>query len=119
MRTRSRTRSANAAKTIPAHVPPWSGFAEWAGQWLLLSRRERYDPDSNGEHRLWLTAGGRDGHSNLVGVDVTEGRNDDPGGRRWEVNVGQASEVRRETVTAEQDRREQDRQARLSAGTGV
>ncbi len=90
----------------------WSGFAEWAGQWLLLARRERYNPDSDGEHRLWLTAGGRDGHSTLVGVDVTEGRADDPGGRRWDVHVEQASRARREAAEAEHDRRERDREAR-------
>jgi hypothetical protein len=90
----------------------WSGFAEWAGQWLLLARREKYDPDSNGEHRLWLTAGGRDGHSTLVGVNVTEGRHDDPGGRVWRVSVEQASKARREASEAAQERKEQDRQAR-------
>lgn len=85
----------------------WSGFAEWAGQWLLLSRRERYDPDSDGEHRLWLTAGGRDGHSTLVGINVTEGRQDSVGGRRWEVEVEQAVAARREAIEAEQERREE------------
>jgi hypothetical protein len=97
----------------------WSGFAEWAGQWLLLARRERYNPDSDGEHRLWLTAGGRDGHSNLVGVNVVEGRSDDIGGRQWDVTVEQASRVRRETVEAEQERRDQDRKARLAKQAGL
>ncbi|GAB4159923.1 MAG: replicative DNA helicase [Planctomycetaceae bacterium] len=69
----------------------WAGFAEWAGQWILLSRREKYDADSDGEHRLWLTAGGRDGHSTNVAVDVTEGRLSDQGGRRWQVDVESAS----------------------------
>jgi hypothetical protein len=92
----------------------WSGFAEWAGQWLLLARRERYDPDSDGEHRLWLTAGGRDGHSNLVGVNIVEGRTDDPLGRRWDVTVEQASRVRREAVEVDQERREQERRTRLA-----
>lgn len=90
----------------------WSGFAEWAGQWLLLSRRERYNPDSDGEHRLWLTAGGRDGHSTLAGVNITEGRQDDPGGRRWQVEVEQANRVRLDAVEAEQNRREQERESR-------
>jgi len=90
----------------------WSGFAEWAGQWMLLSRRERYDPDSDGEHLLWMTAGGRDGHSTLVGVNVWEGRHDDPTGRRWQVEVEQASRTRAAAVEAEQDRREQQKESR-------
>jgi len=103
---------ANAGEPAELADIAWSGFAEWAGQWLLLSRRERYDPDSAGEHRLWLTAGGRDGHSTLVGVNVTEGRQDDPGGRRWDVEIEQASSARREAAEAEQDRREEEREAR-------
>jgi len=90
----------------------WSGFAEWAGQWMLLARREKYDPDSDGEHLLWLTAGGRDGHSTLVGVNVWEGRHDDPRGRRWQVEVEQACRTRAAAVEAEQDRKEQQREAR-------
>ncbi|MEM1208119.1 MAG: hypothetical protein AAGI54_02515 [Planctomycetota bacterium] len=93
----------------------WSGFAEWAGQWLLLSRREKYNPDSDGEHLLWLSAGGRDGHSALVGVNVWEGRQDDPGGRRWQIEVEQASRTRQATAEAEQDRREQQSEARKRA----
>lgn len=90
----------------------WSGFAEWAGQWILLARRERYNPDSNGEHALWLTAGGRDGHSTLVGVNVTEGRQDDPDGRRWEVEIEPAAEARRDTADSVQKNRDQERQLR-------
>lgn len=85
----------------------WSGFAEWVGQWVLLARREKYDPDSNGEHALWMTAGGRDGHSTLVGVNVTEGHQDDPGGRRWDVQVEQATAVRADTIETEAIKREE------------
>lgn len=99
----------------------WSGFAEWAGQWLLLSRREKYNPDSDGEHRLWLTAGGRDGHSTLVGVDVTEGRSESQQGRRWDVEVVEAGKVRvgaaefsqERKADKKQEQREKDRDAIL------
>lgn len=109
--SRGATRSNEGEPAELADVA-WSGFSEWAGQWLLLARRERYDPDSDGEHRLWLTAGGRDGHSTLAGVNVTEGRQDDPGGRRWQVTVEQASHVRRSAVESAQQQKEQDREIR-------
>ena len=60
-------------KTGITYDPPelvdtaWSGWAEWARQWLLLNRRERFDPDSNGQHKLWFAVGGSAGHSGLWG----------------------------------------------------
>jgi hypothetical protein len=71
-----------------------AGVAEIAGQWLLLTRREAYDPDAPGEHKLWLSIGGRMGHSSLHALDVHEGSRADPEGRRWEVELTPASEAR-------------------------
>lgn len=90
----------------------WSGFAEWVGQWILISRREKYEADSNGEHRLWLNAGGRDGHSALIGIDITEGRSDSKDGRFWKVRVERAAQARVHSIEADQDRKEQERDAR-------
>ena len=71
-----------------------AGVAEIAAQWLLLTRRQPYRHDEPGEHKLWLSVGGRMGHSSLSALDIHEGRRTDPGGRRWEVDVLRADEAR-------------------------
>lgn len=78
----------------------WAGFAEWARQWLLLARREAYDPDAPGDHRLWLVAGGSAGHSAARAVDISEGSRDDVGGRCWEVSVCAVGEAKADAVDA-------------------
>ncbi|MBD3675157.1 MAG: AAA family ATPase [Planctomycetaceae bacterium] len=84
----------------------WAGFQEFARQWILIGRREKYDPESDGEHRLWLNCGGSAGHSSLWGVDVTEGRYDDDGGRRWEVEIVKASQARARAAEEAEERQE-------------
>lgn len=81
----------------------WSGFAEFARQWILLNRRETYEPGS-GIHRLWLTLGGSAGHSGAWGLDIDEGKAGRIGGRLWEVTLQHAGEIQRH-----------DRDARLLA----
>ncbi|QDV41415.1 hypothetical protein Enr13x_12540 [Stieleria neptunia] len=71
----------------------WAGFAEFARQWLLLSRQGRY-VEGSGEHRLWMSVGGSAGHNGCWGLDIAEGHPDDEGGRRWDVTVSNASESR-------------------------
>ena len=89
-----------------------AGVAEIAGQWMLLTRRQPYNPAEAGEHRLWLNIGGRMGHSSLHALDVHEGSRADPMGRRWEVELHSADEARHNAKTAERQAKHAAREAR-------
>jgi hypothetical protein len=93
----------------------YAGPAEFARQWLLLSRRQPFDPEV-GEHKLWLAVGGSAGHAGLYGVDVREGvMTGDFDGRQWQVAVQPASKAIQAGLKAKQEQKEQAKAAKRAA----
>ena len=91
-----------------------AGMAEIAGQWALLTRREPFNPDNAGEHKLWLSIGGRLVDSSLHALDIHEGRRTDPGGRVWQPVVMPATDAR-EDADARRDAAKRQRTAQTAA----
>jgi replicative DNA helicase len=90
----------------------FAGVAEFARQWIIVSRRERFDPDA-GDHKLWLNVGGSAGHCGLYGVDIREGiLNDRFSGREWLVAVQSATNARAAVAKAKREQKEADKRAR-------
>ncbi|MBA4187757.1 MAG: hypothetical protein C0467_07035 [Planctomycetaceae bacterium] len=71
----------------------YSGLEQFARQFVLLNRREKYKGD--GVHDLWATIGGSAGHGGLWSLHIEEGTVDESfAGREWNVSVETPSEVR-------------------------
>jgi len=79
----------------------WAGFQEFARQWILLARRERYEPGS-GSHRLYFVTGGSAGHSGSWGLDIDEGQFVIGQQRRFDVRICTTAEIRQERADSEE-----------------
>jgi hypothetical protein len=66
-----------------------AGFAEWARQWLLLSRRCEFNND--GLHDLWFNVGGSEGHGGSYVLTIDEGTYES--GWCWDCTVEHSSEA--------------------------
>jgi replicative DNA helicase len=111
------TRKGTTAATEPLDLDDlaYAGVAEFARQWILVSRRKRYDPD-HGLHELWLSVGGSAGHGGLWSMSINEGLIDDFfAGRKWDVEVTTSGEARH---TANDERDEEAAKKRTARNKG-
>jgi hypothetical protein len=90
----------------------FAGIAEFARQWILISRRQPYDHD--GIHKMWLSVGGSAGFGGLYGLDVSEGLvNKSIRGRTWDVTVRDALNLRQEIAKDAAHRKKLDQEEKL------
>jgi hypothetical protein len=97
-------------KPIDLDDMAFAGIQEFSRQWLLVNRREPYQPGS-GLHKIWLTVGGSTGQSGLWSVDIDEGViGENFQGRRWNVAVKTFDEMR-QSKESEKTQRKSDLEA--------
>lgn len=91
----------------------YSGLEQFARQFMLLNRRERYQ--GNGVHDLWLNVGGSVGHGGLWALHVDEGVvDDDFAGREWNVTVQTRAEVQDDRVAQRESRRDEEGRRKMA-----
>ena len=92
-----------------------AGIGQAMRQWMLVSRREKYDAEI-GIHRLHFNYGGSAGHSGELQIDIETGRiaEDLNAGRKWSVTVLTPTEgrvARQEQAQSEKQRRDAEKKA--------
>jgi hypothetical protein len=73
----------------------WSGFAEFARQWLLVSRNKAFDP-MTGDQYIKMVVGGSYGHGGEYDIHIQEGIFPD---RLWNVTMLDLSGIVGQTAT--------------------
>ena len=95
----------------------YSGLEQFARQFLLLNRREKYQSD--GVHDMWLRVGGSAGHGGLWGLHIEEGlTGGDGGGRHWDVGVLTPAELEEDVVNRRDAKRGEEEQRKRTASEG-
>ena len=86
-----------------------AGFGQWARQWVLLNRREAFNDEYPGSHKLFMAFGGSAGHAGAVALDIEEGHIQN--GRFWQVSVNHLSAIREQREN-EREVRKRDQETR-------
>lgn len=100
--------SENARNREPLELSDISGAgkAEYFRQWMLVSRRSKFQPEENRKpHELWLSIGGSEGHSSQLALDVVENF-DDTGHMEIDVATKLRSELIQQTRESSKNNRE-------------
>lgn len=92
----------------------YTGLEQFARQFMLLNRRERYQ--GNGIHDLWLRIGGSAGHGGLWNLHIEEGVIDENfAGREWNITVQTRSEVQEDVAGQREARKREEARRRFAA----
>ena len=88
----------------------WSGFAEFARQWILVSRNKAYDPMTGDQH-IKMVVGGSYGHGGEYDIHIQEGVFPD---RRWDIEMMDLNGIIRQTAKkSATERKEEERRKRI------
>lgn len=99
----------------------FSGFAEFARQWVLVSRRDHFS--TRRDNKLWLVSGGSAGHGGCWELNIDEGEHTEDGtGELWAVEIETDADARiihehQKGQSKEEKRKAEEQSIRLSIVT--